>query len=171
MSVFPTKILLATEGSEEAELAARTATELAEKTGSELHVVYAQPITLLVGPRPDDPFLDIIGSYADAVIKDIKEKAQRLLDAQVVKVRAAGGTVAQAHLKIGGAVEEIVALAEEIGAGLIVLGSRGVGGVGRALMGSVSESVVRYAHCPVMVVRREAPLEEEEPDLDKKVLT
>ena len=52
MGVFSKKILLATDGSEEAELAARTATEPAEKTGSELHVVYAQPIPLPVGPRP-----------------------------------------------------------------------------------------------------------------------
>ena len=41
MGVFSKKILLATDGSEEAELTARTATEPAEKTGSELHVVYA----------------------------------------------------------------------------------------------------------------------------------
>ena len=153
MGVFPKKILLATDGSEEAELATRTATEPAEKTGSELHVVYAQPIPLPVDPRPDDPFLDTIGIYASEVIKDIKEKAQRLLDAQVQQVRAAGGAVAQAHLKFGGPVEEIVALAEETGAGLIVLGSRGVGGVGRAIMGSVSEFVVRHAHCPVLVLR------------------
>jgi nucleotide-binding universal stress UspA family protein len=46
-------------------------------------------------------------------------------------------------------------LAEEIGAGLIVIGSRGRGGIRRALMGSVSDSVVRHAHCPVMVVRPE----------------
>jgi nucleotide-binding universal stress UspA family protein len=52
MGVFSKKILLATDGSEEAELAARTATEPAEKTGSELHVVYAQPIPLPVGPLP-----------------------------------------------------------------------------------------------------------------------
>src|SRR5215213_8856552 len=139
MSVFPTKVLLATDGSEEAELAARTAIDLVEKTGSELHVVYAQPIPLLVGPRPDDPFLETIGPYASEVIKEIKEKAQRLLDAQVGQVRAAGGAVAQAHLNIAGPVEEVIGLAEETGAGLIVLGSRGVGGVGRALMGSVSE--------------------------------
>ena len=63
------------------------------------------------------------------------------------------GAVAQAHLKIGGTVEEIVTLAEETEAGLILLGSRGLGGVGRALMGSVSEFVVRHAHCPVLVVR------------------
>jgi nucleotide-binding universal stress UspA family protein len=51
--------------------------------------------------------------------------------------------------------QAIVRLAEEIGAGLIVMGSRGLGGVRRALMGSVSDSVVRHAHCPVMVVRPE----------------
>ena len=46
-------------------------------------------------------------------------------------------------------------VAEDIEAGLIVMGSRGRGGVRRALMGSVSDSVVRHAHCPVMIVRRE----------------
>ena len=40
-----------------------------------------------------------------------------------------------------------------VGPGLIVLGSRGRGGIRRALMGSVSDAVVRHAHCPVLVVR------------------
>jgi nucleotide-binding universal stress UspA family protein len=48
-----------------------------------------------------------------------------------------------------------VALAEELGADLIVMGSRGLRGVRRALIGSVSDSVVRHAHCPVLVVRAE----------------
>jgi nucleotide-binding universal stress UspA family protein len=48
---------------------------------------------------------------------------------------------------------EIVHLAEDLGAGLILMGSRGRGGIRRALMGGVSDSVVRHAHCPVMVVR------------------
>ena len=51
--------------------------------------------------------------------------------------------------------EEIVIKAEELGADLVVLGSRGLGGIRRALMGSVSESVVRNAHCTVLVVRHE----------------
>jgi nucleotide-binding universal stress UspA family protein len=49
--------------------------------------------------------------------------------------------------------ENIVGLAEELGADLMVLGSRELGGMKRLLMGSVSESVVRHAHCPVLVVR------------------
>jgi nucleotide-binding universal stress UspA family protein len=63
--------------------------------------------------------------------------------------------VAQLHLRLGRPDEEIVALAEELGAGLIVLGSRGRGGVRRALLGSVSNSVVHHGHCPVLVVRQE----------------
>jgi nucleotide-binding universal stress UspA family protein len=46
-------------------------------------------------------------------------------------------------------------LAEELGVGLIVMGSRGLGSVRRALMGSISDSVVRHGHCPVMIVRPE----------------
>jgi nucleotide-binding universal stress UspA family protein len=63
--------------------------------------------------------------------------------------------VAQSHLRVGRPNAEIVALAEGVGARLIVLGSRGRGGVRRALMGSVSDSVVRHAHCPVLIVRQE----------------
>ena len=44
MSIFPTRILLATDGSEEAGLAARTAADLAAKTSSELHVVYVHTL-------------------------------------------------------------------------------------------------------------------------------
>ncbi len=51
--------------------------------------------------------------------------------------------------------QRIVRVAEEIGAGLIVMGSRGLGGVRGALKGSVSDSVVRHAHCPVLIVRPE----------------
>jgi nucleotide-binding universal stress UspA family protein len=56
-------------------------------------------------------------------------------------------------LSMGEAAPEIIIVAEEIEAGLIVMGSTGQGGIRRALLGSVSESVVKHAHCPVLLVR------------------
>ena len=72
-------------------------------------------------------------------------------------------------LREGVVPQEIVALAEELEVGLIVLGSRGRGGIRRALMGSVSDSVVRHAHCPVMVCvrRRNDQPNTKEPSLPK----
>jgi nucleotide-binding universal stress UspA family protein len=81
------------------------------------------------------------------------EQAQEFLDKQVKRIKEEGVSVAEAHLVRGRPDREIVHLSEEIGVGLIVMGSRGLGGVRRALMGSVSDSVVRHAHCPVLIVR------------------
>ena len=76
-----------------------------------------------------------------------------MLEHQVKRIEESGGTVSERHLREGRADEEIVILAQEIGAGLIIMGSRGQGRIRRALMGSVSDSVVRHAHCPVTIVR------------------
>ncbi len=141
LSIFPAKILLATDGSKEAELGARTAVDLAESLNSELHVVYVEPAP------------PMIADFADPGAERVGQESRRLLKEQVSHIEEAGGTVAEAHLRLGRPDEQIVRVGEEIGAGLIVMGSRGHGGLRRALMGSVSDSVVRHAHCPVLVVR------------------
>jgi nucleotide-binding universal stress UspA family protein len=146
MSIFPTKVLLATDGSREAELAARTAVDLAQKTHSELHVVHGFGIAPIGPPvYPEATVLQSVEYEAEAEERQriSERRAREVLEAEVEKIRSAGGTVAQGHLVEGRVVPEIVALAEEIGAGLIVMGSRGLGGIRRALMGSVSDSVVR----------------------------
>jgi nucleotide-binding universal stress UspA family protein len=61
------------------------------------------------------------------------------------------------HVSIGRPADEILAVAGEIDAGLIVVGSHGKGAVERALLGSVAEHVVRGARCPVIVVKRTQP--------------
>ena len=149
MSIFPTRILLATDGSQEAELAALRAVELADATDSELHVVHVGVVPIFLRSYPGT-----LGYYGK-LYEQIEEESRELLRKQSLRVKAAGGTVAGAHLRMGQVALEIVALAEELGAGLMVMGSRGLGGVRRALMGSVSDSVVRHAHCPVLVVRQE----------------
>src|SRR5215211_3233486 len=142
---FPAKILLATDGSEEATLATQTAADLRERTGSELHVVH-------VGEIPPTHYPDRYGYRA--LYEEDEREARQLLEAQIEKMKATGATVAQAHLRIGRADEEVVVLAEELGVDLIAMGGRGLGGVRRALIGSVSDSVVRHAHCPVLVARK-----------------
>lgn len=149
MSIFPTKILLATDGSEEATLAARTAIDLAKTGDSELHVVY------VVHRAEELRQPEGLGFGSVVSQEELKRMGEAMLGKLVRQIEDAGGNIAQAHLRQGRADEKIVAQAEEVGAGLIVLGSRGLGGLRRALMGSVSDSVVRHAHCPVMVVRLE----------------
>ncbi len=141
MVYFPTKILLATDGSEDAAQAREAAVDLARRSSSELHIVHV--------------WHDVPSPYAHSFIqKELRRQGQEILDEQVRKIEAAGGEVAIAHLKMDERRDEaIVHLAEDIGAGLIVIGSRGFGGMKRALMGNVADSVVRHAHCPVLVVR------------------
>jgi nucleotide-binding universal stress UspA family protein len=146
MSIFPTTILLATDGSEEAQLAATTAAALAEKTNSELHVVTVGPDYPLY-ELPEHP-----AGFEDVLRKNRRE-AKEMLEQQAKRIEASGGAVNETHLREGRADEEIVELAEEIGAGLIVMGSRGHGRLRRALLGSVTDAVVRHAHCPVTIVR------------------
>ena len=146
MSIFPTKILLATDGSREAELAGRTAADIAQKTDSELHVVH-----VLASPLATHES----SSFEPEVWARLEERERKTLEDVVEKIEAPGGAVEGSHHAAGRPDAEIVALAEEIGAGLIVMGARGVGGIRRALTGSVSNSVVRHAHCPVLVVREE----------------
>jgi nucleotide-binding universal stress UspA family protein len=149
MSIFPTRILLATDGSEEAELAALRAVELAESTDSELHAVHVGVVPTLLVSYPGT-----LG-YEGKLYEQIEEISRELLRKESWRVKAAGGTVAGAHLRMGKVDLEIVGLAKELGVDLIVMGCRGHRGIRRAIEGSVSDGVIRHAPCPVLVVRLE----------------
>jgi nucleotide-binding universal stress UspA family protein len=148
MSIFPTKILLAIDGSEEARQATQAAAELSKETGSEVHVTYVLPSpTELRGHHLYSQ------EVMSSVLEHAEEEGRSFLEEEAERLRASGGKVAETHLRAGEPDKEIVKLSEELGVGTIVLGSRGLGALKRALMGSVSESVVTHAHCPVFVVR------------------
>ena len=141
MSVFPTKILLATDGSEDAVQATEAASDLAGKSGSELHIVHV--------------WHDVPGPYRRGFVKrELRRQGQEILAQQVQNIESIGGTVAQAHLRGGRTSDEVIELSEELGVGLLVVGSRGMGTVRRILIGSHSEEIVHHAHVPVLVVRR-----------------
>jgi nucleotide-binding universal stress UspA family protein len=135
MSPLPERILLATDGSGDARLAARAAADLSDKTGAELHVIHAWQYV----PHPVlDP-------------EHYEQEAGRLLKEQTQLLT--GATVREAHLTMAPPVDAILDLGEEIGADLIVVGSRGHGPIERLFLGSVSEGVVHHATRPVLVLR------------------
>jgi nucleotide-binding universal stress UspA family protein len=137
MSQLPGKILLATDGSGDAELAGLAAASLSVEAGAELHLVHAWQIV----PHPV------------VEVAHYEEEAARILEEQTQRVAEAGAAVKEAHLVMGPPADVILDLGEEIGADLIVLGSRGHGTLGRLILGSVSEGVVHHAICPVLVLR------------------
>ncbi|WP_166172631.1 universal stress protein [Rubrobacter tropicus] len=144
---FPAKILLATDGSEDASAATRAAVDLAKRSGSELHVVHAFEF---IPPRE---YMSVALRLRTA--QGASARGQELLDEQVERIERYGVKVAGAQVRAGSPVDQILSAAEEIGAGLVVIGRRGLGGVRRLLMGSVSEGVIHNARCPVLVLRGE----------------
>jgi nucleotide-binding universal stress UspA family protein len=140
--------LLAAHGSEGTEFAAHTAIRLANSAECELHLVYVERV-------PGYPaYAPLSAQHLEWELQEGAERAglERLWELDR-NVRIAGGTVAGAHLRIGEVAEEVVGLAEELKVDLIVVGTRDRSVIRRTLMGSVSDSVVRHAHCPVVVAR------------------
>ena len=120
MSFFPTRILVATDASEEAELAATAAAELAKVTDSELHIVHVSELGAEVSLNHA---YSINRDLLEGPLRELERQGRHLLDGQVKKVEGARGTVAEAHHRIGSRPDhEIILLAEEIGAGMIAVG-------------------------------------------------
>lgn len=143
MALFPTKILVATDGSESAVPAVRAAAEVSAKTDSEIELVY-------VGEDISAP-----AAYNDPSSSDTEaaREARELLDEVAKEIEADGGKVVESHIVPGEKpAEEIVKLTREQDVGLVVVGSRGLGRLQHAVQGSVSSTVVREAECPVLVV-------------------
>jgi len=137
---MPEKVLLATDSSKDAILAARAAVDVCEGTGAKLHVVHVWHSVPTARLR----------AFMRA---ELKKMGDELLEEAVKGVEDSGGLVTSAHLVEGRAADEILDLAEQIGAGLILIGSRGLGPVGRIALGSVSEAVIHHSRCPVLVLR------------------
>ncbi|MDQ3736601.1 MAG: universal stress protein, partial [Actinomycetota bacterium] len=147
MEAFPAKVLLATDGSEDAALAARAAADLSERACSELHLVHVLP------RFPRYAYPGVTPRVYSRVLDEDLRGARDLLEEQVKGIGARGARVAESHTRRGPTADEILDLAEELGADLIVVGSRGLGPVRGLLLGSVSGGIVHGATSPVLVLR------------------
>ena len=106
-----------------------------------------EPPSLLMGRE--------MGGYDpefEAVWKALREQAKDLLEKAVEKVRGAGLSVSS-ELVEGDPKTQILDIAKEWPADMIVMGSHGRRGLERFLIGSVSQDVVRHAHCSVEIIR------------------
>ena len=142
---LPRTLLVATDFSEHADHALEYAAELATLLDATVHLVHALPPAPMGGP-------ELGVAYSSAVMASLSEQAQTALDARAARYHGRV-TLARVRLQIGDAREVIDGVAEQIGADLIVMGTHGRRGIRRVLLGSVAESVVRTAPCPVLVIR------------------
>jgi len=143
--MLPKNILVPTDLSEGAEAALDYACELAAKLDATIHLINVIGIPVLGVPELG---VALTTTMIDSLIAD----NQKALDSLAASKRA-HARIGQTLLRTGDARDLINQAAKEIGADLIVMGTHGRRGVTRVLMGSVAETVVRSAPCPVLTVR------------------
>lgn len=148
--MFPTKILVATDASDEAYPAVEAAVELANGTGSELQVVF------VVSTAPELPYPRFMARERnEAFVEQKRLGGLRLLEHQVRRVEELGGSVAVSHYREGNPEREVIKLGREIGAGLIVTGGRRRPWFVRIFGAGFSTKIFRKADRPVLVVGKQ----------------
>ncbi|MFA9426093.1 universal stress protein [Natronorubrum sp. A-ect3] len=135
-------ILIPTDGSEHAESAAETAIELATIHDATVHVVCVAD----TGPLGELRLPGDAASAEDAM----RGQAQEYVDTIVERAEAADLEVTGAVLE-GPPEHELLEYADDVGVDLIVMATRGRGGVQRMAMGSVTDHIVRFGDIPVFV--------------------
>ncbi len=136
------RIVVAVDGSEHAERALRMGIDIASKFGADIRVVSVVEPTYL----PPEPY-----GLAEQVDKATREEAGRVVSVAVKSVTDAG-VAAEGEVLDGSPADVVARVADEVGADLVVVGSRGKGALGRLFLGSVSDRLVHFLRRPVLVV-------------------
>ena len=138
------RIIVPTDGSHEAKMAAKKALFLAKNIGAEVVALFVIDTSFLNRfPSPQDLMSvnwDDVFQTEGLTALDYVEKMGKKLDVKVIRKMIEGVPD-----------EEIIKISRKND--LIVMGSKGMTAIDRILIGSVSEKVLHHAHCPVMIVR------------------
>ena len=147
------KILVAVDGSEGSRKASEVAVELAEKFGAQLYALHAfrgypEYMSMFpTAPSPSGEAIQEYEAYAKKAALEVVRRTVSLAEKRRVKVRP------HTMETIGSAVQAITEYATAEKVDLIVMGTRGLGGFKKMMLGSVSSGVVTHASCDVLVVR------------------
>ena len=152
------KILYATDFSPNSEAALDYASSLAAAEGATLFIVHVDDTT---------PGL-VFGDVGYGYVPQVDAIAQAEYEQLQVIVPTRDGVAYEHRFFRGGAAEGILQIAEKEGVDVIVIGTHGSTGLKLLLMGSVAESVVRRANCPVLTVKQPAD-ESQESGLSEKI--
>jgi nucleotide-binding universal stress UspA family protein len=135
-------IVVGTDGSESATTAVLEAIELAKAFNAPLHIISAyRPVPLTGADLPPEFAASVNSrSQVESILEDVRTRAEK-----------AGASV-EVHAVTGDAANAIISLAEELDAGLIVIGNKGLGSMRRFLLGNVPSKVVHHAPCSTHIV-------------------
>lgn len=147
------RIIVAVDGSPTAQAGLREAIRIAQSSGGRVrlvHVIDELSFAMAMGGNA--------WGYAGDMLALLRENGQRILDEALAQVRLAGVAVEGAlYDSFAGTVQEqLLAEASQWKADLIVMGTHGRRGVGRMMLGSSAEQVVRQADVPVLLIRKPA---------------
>jgi nucleotide-binding universal stress UspA family protein len=138
------RIVVPVDFSEHAKLALAYAVELADAYGAQLHLLHV--IDEVIYPDFYPPVIPSGGSISEELRDQSLERMSDLLSGH----KGADATV---HVRAGRAAPEIADFAKQLDADLVVIASHGLTGISHVLLGSVTEHLVRRAHCPVFTVK------------------
>ena len=152
-------IVVGTDGSEPADVAVRRAVELARSEGARLHLVTAyhdpqivQETTVWTNEPKGVVDTGRAGGNVPTETVDLREVAESVLK-RAARDALSKGVDVETHARKGQPAEVIIEVANQEQADLILVGSRGLTGIKRYLLGSVSSKVSEHASCSVMIVR------------------
>ena len=144
------KILVCSDGSDKAIEAAAFAAEMAQKFGSQVILLNVYDPSVIPAAT-----MGIPGGLLETTVSEscYAEEIQSGAEKSTAEVFQKAGVRYTTRRELGHPVDRIISTASDEKVDLIVMGSRGLGGFERLLLGSVSEGVLRHAHCPVLTVR------------------
>lgn len=134
------RILIATDGSKYSDVAVAKAIDLAKLHGSGITIISVVNVT------------EELMAQAPAAVEKLVKKAEKIVEV-IVKIAAESGIEAEGLVREGEPCKIITEIAKNYDVDIIIMGSHGRTGLSRLLMGSVTERVVRYAECAVLIVK------------------
>ena len=150
--MFPARVLVAMDGTAEAVPALEAAVDLSGGTGSELHLVH------VVSTVPKMPYPGVAAQKKSAAyLEQRRLGGLRLLEYQAGRANDLGGVVTATHYREGVPEKEVLALARDLDAGIVITGGHKRPWFGRIFGAGFSTRILRRADRPVLVVGQSEP--------------